>query len=169
MSKYNPLKLALQDCFGDEAPMGFAEIEQLLGFPLPPSARRSQAWWANSRGAHVQAAAWLDAGWLTSRVDLAGERVVFVREQAPRPTYAGVSEGGPAIIAIRRDALTPAAIRMIEGCAEELHIDLDAAAAFALNSAAIDRRRRLLEEFRALCPDQTSDSVDLVREDRDGR
>ena len=39
----------------------FAEIEELLGTQLPASARNHVAvWWAN--GGHVQASAWIDAG-----------------------------------------------------------------------------------------------------------
>lgn len=56
----------------------FGEIEDVLGFPLPASARAYQAWWANQRnGRHVQANAWLDAGWHTQDLDLKARRVTF--------------------------------------------------------------------------------------------
>ncbi|MGH9817596.1 MAG: hypothetical protein ACRD6I_16100 [Candidatus Acidiferrales bacterium] len=35
-------------------------------------------WWAND-GAHEQAAAWLEAGWKATDVDLASGTVAFVR------------------------------------------------------------------------------------------
>lgn len=58
----------------------FSEIEHVLGFSLPSSARKYPAWWANqSRGSHVQCSGWLGAGWHTSNVDLGSERVTFER------------------------------------------------------------------------------------------
>ena len=174
MSKYNPLRQALQKWRGREAPMSFAQIEGILDFPLPSSARRLQAWWANTGGTHVQAAAWLDAGWRTARVDLGAERVVFVRaEGVSKPgrsgMSAGVGEGDAAIFIVRREALTPGAFRLVEDYAEELGVDLNQAAAFALNAAAADRRRKLVEEFSALSPRLAGDSTDLIREERDAR
>ena len=60
--------------------MSFAEIEQVLGRPLPASARRHSAWWANDRsGGHSHALAWLANGWVTEGVDLDGASVRFAR------------------------------------------------------------------------------------------
>jgi hypothetical protein len=51
----------------------FAQIERILGRPLPPSSRRHRAWWANaSEGAHTHARSWLDVGWQVDSVDLGG-------------------------------------------------------------------------------------------------
>jgi hypothetical protein len=172
--KYDGLRTALAGTFGDEAVMRFGEIEALLGFPLPRSARTYREWWANTGGTHVQATAWLQAGWRATQVDLDQERVVFVRGDSAASRAApvrpsGVEDADPAVVVIRREALTPAAIRLIEDCAEELGAGWNEAAAFALNAAAVDRRRKLIEEFAALAPAQVSDSVDLIREDRDAR
>ena len=61
----------------------FAEIEEQLGFRLPPSARKYPAWWANQRGAgHSQAQGWRSVGWRTSRLDLKHRRVRFVRDRS---------------------------------------------------------------------------------------
>ena len=58
----------------------FADIEGLLGFALPNSARVHRPWWANqTNGGHSHALAWQAAGWRTSQVDLHGESLVFVR------------------------------------------------------------------------------------------
>ncbi len=58
--------------------MSFAELEDLLGDSLPPSARRHQAWWSNDpAGSHVQAHAWMDAGWRVTSVNLRAERIVL--------------------------------------------------------------------------------------------
>ena len=48
----------------------FAHVEQLLGRPLPPSARRHRHWWENDRG-HTHARAWLEAGWRSGPVGIA--------------------------------------------------------------------------------------------------
>jgi hypothetical protein len=44
----------------------FKEIEQIIGEPLPPSARRYAAWWSNEKSEtrHVQAHAWMAVGWI---------------------------------------------------------------------------------------------------------
>ena len=64
----------------------FREIEELLGFRLPPSARCHNAWWANEGlgGRHTQALAWTAAGWKTSDVDMAAETLMFERLKPAR-------------------------------------------------------------------------------------
>ena len=57
----------------------FSDIENILGFDLPNSARIYRAWWAND-GTHVQARdGWLGAGWVVEYVDLEKEVVTFAR------------------------------------------------------------------------------------------
>src|SRR5258708_38249983 len=82
MSKYDPLRDFLKARPASEAPMSFPEVEEVLGFELPPSARQHPAWWSNNVGTHVNARAWREAGWKTSRVDLGSERVTFLRGEA---------------------------------------------------------------------------------------
>lgn len=53
----------------------FDEIANLVG-GLPPSAFRHRPWWAND-ARHVQAAAWMAAGWRTEAVDLDRRQVTF--------------------------------------------------------------------------------------------
>ena len=56
----------------------FAEIEEIIGKPLPPSAHKHPAWWANdSTGSHTHARAWMRAGWKVDHIDLANEYVEF--------------------------------------------------------------------------------------------
>ena len=59
----------------------FGEIENILGFELPPSARLYRPWWANQTrgGGHSHALAWQAAGWKTRDVDLEAETLVFER------------------------------------------------------------------------------------------
>jgi hypothetical protein len=80
VSKYDPLNHHLMLSQG-EIPLQFSDIEKLLGFPLPDSARRHAAWWSNSGGAHVQSLAWLSAGYRTADVNLEEETLRFVPEQ----------------------------------------------------------------------------------------
>jgi hypothetical protein len=77
--KYEPLKRYLEAIGEAAVPLSFEEIEQILGAPLPASARKYAAWWANSPSNHVNAKAWLGAGYVSERVDLRGERLVFAR------------------------------------------------------------------------------------------
>ena len=44
MGKYEPLRDYLAGLAGDEEPMTFTQLEQLVG-PLPDSAREHRAWW----------------------------------------------------------------------------------------------------------------------------
>ena len=85
VSKYEPLKSYLEGCREPEVAFTFDDIER-LGVPLPPSARAHSPWWANeTSGGHVQARSWMDAGWRTSRVDVSGEKLVFVRDKRAEP------------------------------------------------------------------------------------
>jgi hypothetical protein len=80
--KYSPLFHYLNEYSINEFPITFAELEGILGFELPDSARIHRPWWANQgmRGGHSHALAWEMAGWKTSRVDMEGEKLVFVRD-----------------------------------------------------------------------------------------
>jgi len=86
MAKYEPLErhlLGLDRIV--EHTLSFAQVEQILGCPLPPSARTYQAWWANQRGAgHTQAHSWMGAGWHTGDLDLKSKRVTFRPVDLPR-------------------------------------------------------------------------------------
>jgi len=61
--------------------MTFAEVEMVLGFDLPPSARKYAAWWGNAdpdTGQSHYPQAWLRAG-RRAAVNLTAESVVFNR------------------------------------------------------------------------------------------
>lgn len=76
MAKYDPLTDRLRGA-GDRVSMSFGEIEGLVG-SLPASVNQHRSWWANDR-THVQAQAWMSAGYEVSDVDAEAERVVFER------------------------------------------------------------------------------------------
>jgi hypothetical protein len=82
-TKYHPLFEHLLFSGQGHLSMAFAEIESIIGAPLPSSARRREEWWSNSPNGHSQARAWLRANYRTSRVDLAGEKVDFNLEGWP--------------------------------------------------------------------------------------
>jgi hypothetical protein len=83
MSKYDALTRHLKAARGTEVRMDFAQIEGVLGFRLPMSARKHRPWWSNeAEGTHVQARAWVNAGFQAAEVDMGAERLVFVRLNA---------------------------------------------------------------------------------------
>jgi hypothetical protein len=62
--------------------MTFAEIEKIVGTPLPNS-QRYPAWWSNNPFNNVMTQVWLDAGFVTEQVDVASRKLVF-RRARPR-------------------------------------------------------------------------------------
>lgn len=80
VGKYRPLFDYLVSKSGSETiRMTFTEIEAILGFSLPPSARRHLPHWYGYEGSAV-ARAIQDAGWKATRIDLAEETVIFVEQ-----------------------------------------------------------------------------------------
>ena len=181
MSKYDPLKRFLEARPGGETPMSFSEIETVLGFPLPGSARKFPAWWSNNTGTHVGVSAWRDAGFRTARVDISAGRVTFIRDPEPRRDLMGVSEGdspfvhrspGPSpadALIIPLGTLSLSALRMIDDWAEEAGVDRSTATAAILEASAAGRRRRLLETLAVAAMPAGHDSTPLIRQDRDER
>ena len=83
--KYDPLAEYLATLPGDEVCFTFAEIEAILGAPLPDTAWRRSVWWANSaRPDHPQARAWLASGWAVS-ADMSNDTVTFYRRDPDAP------------------------------------------------------------------------------------
>ena len=87
--KYQRLYAYLSGLQAQEWRTSFSEIESILGFELPASARRHRPWWANQRssGGHSHALAWVVAGWDTAEVDMGSETLLF--RQRERPQTAG--------------------------------------------------------------------------------
>ena len=80
MSKYAALRDHLMALRTNRWDASFQAIEEVLGFSLPASARKHQAWWANqTTGGRTQCSGWMDAGWQTSNLNLASERITFER------------------------------------------------------------------------------------------
>lgn len=85
MSKYAPLTRHLASRTQQQVPMKFDELEQLLGFPLPASARRHRGWWSNNPQNSVMTKAWLAAGYHSRDVDLTEGRLLFERLDVVEP------------------------------------------------------------------------------------
>ena len=79
MSKYEALPQFLGQEKRAAHRMSFGEIESVLGFKLPKSAYKHEAWWSNNETGHSHARAWLKFGWRTEAVDLAKRQVTFRR------------------------------------------------------------------------------------------
>ena len=87
--KYRRLYRHLRGLQAQEWRTSFGEIESIIGFELPASARLHRPWWANQRSGngHSQALAWSVAGWETAEVDMDGETLLLRRKRpatAPR-------------------------------------------------------------------------------------
>lgn len=77
--KYRNLYTHLRDLPVQEWRTTFSEIESILGFKLPASARLYRPWWANQRAGngHSHALAWGVAGWETAEVDMNAETLLL--------------------------------------------------------------------------------------------
>ena len=75
--KYAQLQRCLELEPGTDVTLTFAEIEAIIGAPLPQSAG-SRSWWSN-RAAQSHTRTWLAVGWRVSRVQARHRRVRFVR------------------------------------------------------------------------------------------
>lgn len=80
MTKYSTLGHRLAAKGLARVTLTFEEVESLLGFSLPRSARLYPAWWANvTGGSHSHAQGWLAAGFETRDLDLGRRKITFVR------------------------------------------------------------------------------------------
>jgi hypothetical protein len=77
--KYAALAAYLEKQKTDLIALSFAQIEEIIGFALPDSAREHGVWWTNSPspGRHNQA--WLGAGWETTNRNLKAQTISFQR------------------------------------------------------------------------------------------
>jgi hypothetical protein len=85
MSKYESLAQFLKSRREDRVPMTFAEIERVTGTELPPSAHKHRPWWSNNGANSALTRVWLDAGFKSEQVDMAGQKLVF-RRVGPQKT-----------------------------------------------------------------------------------
>ncbi|MBN2489131.1 MAG: hypothetical protein JXA98_08890 [Methanosarcinaceae archaeon] len=80
MGKYLKLGVYLNSSTNNISKLTFAEVENILGFHLPSSARKYPAWWANNGESHTHAVdGWLGFGW-RAKVDLNNQAVIFTKK-----------------------------------------------------------------------------------------
>ena len=80
--KYTPLQNYLKNRGPNqrEITLTFEQIERIINDTLPDSAKHHRAWWGNEQeGSHVNAHAWMNAGWKVDTVDLTREFAIFRR------------------------------------------------------------------------------------------
>lgn len=105
MAKYAELRAHLANQGRAHVLMSFAEIERIIGAPLPPSARKHRPWWSNNPRNSVITHAWLDAGYRTESVDMAGEKLVFRRRSGDPGSPSGSDGNGPSAGGAGSDSL----------------------------------------------------------------
>lgn len=82
-SKYYPLFNHLKTSGKAEVLLTFADIEALLGNPLPHSAVERKNWWSNrDTPAALQAGAWVGAGYHVYDIDVDSKTVTFRKFEA---------------------------------------------------------------------------------------
>tara|TARA_R110002072_G_scaffold18076_3_gene68036 strand:- start:248 stop:787 length:540 start_codon:yes stop_codon:yes gene_type:complete len=177
MAKYTPLARVLSERSGHHWPTTFSELEAILGTRLPQSARLYPAWWSNNPSNNTMTRVWVDAGWKTENVDIAGERVTFRRvAEALSDLPPGMADGNgpppftspPALL----ERLSPAHRALVRLMAEKdgmdeadviLHL-LEQALDAALPSLRTDRAREAVARRGTMKP---VDTEALVRDSRD--
>ena len=149
--KYAPLYHHLLALPSREWRASFREIEAILGFPLPASAHRHSAWWANG-GGHGHALSWLAAGWETCDVGPAAKTVAFLRKSdgakvarnpEPRSAYAKRTKA----VAPSRPSQLPAADLCLVSCVTT-KLDGRAPARKLYNSPNFRKMRTIVEHHR---------------------
>ena len=133
MGKYQPLAEFLKERTSDDWDASFAEVEKILNFPLPPSARKHRSWWGNaSRGNHSQAKGWIDAGWAIApqEVNLREGRVRFIKTRK-----AGRRSVSSALEQLRKDAMS------ISGIHDREELELTALTLLIQREAALGLAR----------------------------
>ncbi|WP_066066183.1 DUF7662 domain-containing protein [Neobacillus soli] len=76
-SKYEPLYQFLKSKDSNRLVMTYKEVEDVLGFTLPPSASKYLAWW-DSASQHTQAYSWTKAGF-KANPNLKDKKIEFVK------------------------------------------------------------------------------------------
>jgi hypothetical protein len=72
--KYYKLGEYLENLDSEKVTLSYGEVEGILGFKLPNSAKNHNAWWSN--GGHDHSRAWNDYGWASYKINL-GKSISF--------------------------------------------------------------------------------------------
>lgn len=107
MGKYEKLSWHLANENKNQVKYSFKEIEDILGFSLPDSARLYRPWWANDI-THVQASdGWLKYGWQVNFVDMENKIIGFhkFKSEEQKLIYKEVRQISPATPSEFEDAM----------------------------------------------------------------
>jgi hypothetical protein len=100
VSKYEPLGEFLRSRRADEVPMTFSEIERIIGAKLPRSAEY-RAWWSNNDFNSVMTKVWRQAGFESTKVDMAARKLIFRRVSTAETQKEAVSLRHPLFGALK--------------------------------------------------------------------
>ena len=81
-SRYSPFASYLANQVNPEISkirMDFHQIEEIIKYELPNSARSHRTWWSNDPVAQPHSEQWLESGWRISNVNVSEQKVTFVR------------------------------------------------------------------------------------------
>lgn len=76
--KYRRLAEKFENADGNPIRLTFAQIEEIIGFSLPESARQHRAYWANTT-THSISSCWMSAGYKVVDANLTGGYIIFER------------------------------------------------------------------------------------------
>ncbi len=80
MNKFINLKNFLMTSEKLEVVMTFDELESIIGYSLPESAKRHRAYFANT-DTHSISKAWMEAGYYVTDLDVYGQKIVFKKKE----------------------------------------------------------------------------------------
>ena len=170
MAKYDPLKRYLSALPENGCMLTFSQIEEIIGAPLPPSARQHKSWWGND-STHVQAQTWMSAGWMADPPQFDEETVLFRRGYFSPPTPSKkLTDGEHSQVIVRK--LDTAVVAALKQRARRRGHSLEQELRAILTRAAAPERAELIAEadrIRAMTAGPLEDSVTLLRQDRDSR
>lgn len=102
MSKYSIFGEYLGKRPEKQIELSFEQIEEILGFRLPPTAYKQRAWWSNNTRNSVMTKVWRKAGFRSEDVDMAKKRLVFRRVPPPPPQTPAEPQGVSILDRLRR-------------------------------------------------------------------
>lgn len=94
------LKSFLEASFTERVALSFRQVEILLGEALPAGASDTAEWWRGAGDDNLVAAAWTEAGFEPSHIDLGSRNVVFAKRNEDRNLIPGseVPGGDPNLM-----------------------------------------------------------------------
>jgi hypothetical protein len=169
MSKYQPLTEHLRKLSFSQYQLKFKDIENIIKDRLPASAYQYRAWWSNNPSNSAMTKAWLDAGWISSDVDLKGERLVF-RRKSRTPALLPQPVGEDSLILKN---LTPETMANLRAIAQLKGVSIPQAALDILDAHAklsVADRLTLADKMRAKNSKMHHiDVPSMIRAERDSR